>query len=253
MSVQCTPRQHNNVSHFLLSLCLSLSVSLSLSLSVSLSLSLSLCVSLHTACTGPGYQPLNNFLREISRAGDEWRKKHSQNRGLTYSSTVLHITNGLRKLVRFNTFGGSDGSDGSDGSENVFRAVRGELPKAFWLLDDHGMVTATDMALMSTSSDDNVCKHFMDVKQLNLLWEIKCSAESSTGFHSGADVSAVSQYAGEKEKLFPPLTMLKVESIREEGGEEHGRVRTGSVLNRVEETSSEGAKFTRIVVVPTFI
>ena len=195
---------------------------------------------------GPGYQPLNHFLREVSRAGDDWRKKHSHNWLLTYSSTVQHITSGLRKLVRFNDFGGG-------GSESVYRAVRGELPKSFWLLDDHGMVTATDFAFMSTSTDALVCQQFMDTEQRNVLWEVKCTAETSTGFHSGADVSALSQYAQEQEKLFPPLTMLKVESIREEVVEDGVRVRKASVLARAEETSEKGATFERIVVVPTFV
>ena len=46
---------------------------------------------------------------------------------------------------------------------------------------------------------------------LVVLWEIRCSEETSDGFHCGADVSLLSQFPTEKEMLFPPLTMLKVQ------------------------------------------
>ena len=44
---------------------------------------------------------------------------------------------------------------------------------------------------------------------LVVLWEIRCSEETSDGFHCGADVSLLSQFPTEKEMLFPPLTYLK--------------------------------------------
>ena len=182
---------------------------------------------------------------------DTWRKDIAHDHSYTYAATVLHIMNGLRKLARVNEFGEAGTATET---ESVFRAVRGELPKSFWLLDDFGMVTATDFALMSTSTDVNVCQEFMATEQSNVLWEVKCGAETATGLHSGADVSLVSQFAQEQEKLFPPLTMLKVESIQvEEAGEGEGRIRKGSVLNRVEGETTKGAKYVHIVVIPTFV
>jgi hypothetical protein len=128
--------------------------------------------------TGPAYQPINKFLREVNKVGADWRKKLSHFHQLTYSSTVFHLTNGIRKLVRVN-----------NDFTTTFRALRGQLPHGFWLRDEFGMVTATDFAFMSTSPSKEVCVSYMgDTK--NVLWEIHCSREASEGFHNGADVSA---------------------------------------------------------------
>merc|ERR1711939_658711 len=97
--------------------------------------------------TGPGYLPLNTFLRELAKLGAAFRKKIAGMHELSYSSTVKHLINGLRKLVRVNPK--------TDGV-SLFRAIRGELPEAFWLQ--------------------------------NVLWEVKCGGETSDGFHCGADV-----------------------------------------------------------------
>jgi hypothetical protein len=166
--------------------------------------------------------------------GPEWRKKLSHMHQLSFSSTVGYLVNGLRKLVRVN----------DEASETVYRGVRGELPEAFWLKDAFGMVTATDFAFMSTSVDDNVCVGFMSKVDKNVLWEIRCSEETSEGFHCGADVSLLSQFPKEKEMLFPPLTMLKV--LRQEG-----RKQTEFVPTEV--TAPNGVTYARIAVVPTFV
>jgi hypothetical protein len=209
--------------------------------------------------TGPAYQPLNSFLREVAKVGPAWRKKLSQMHQLTYSSTVLHLANGLRKLVRMNTK-----------FVNVYRGIRGELPEAFWLKDDFGDVTATDFAFMSTSDNQEVCKHYMDTKQHNVLWEIRCESETAEGFHSGADVSMLSQYPQEAEMLFPPLTMLKVvvveavENVEEGGGAAAGGAkevlvaqRRGSASRGQQERFSKAdggvATYTRVVVTPVFV
>jgi len=44
----------------------------------------------------------------------------------------------------------------------------------------------------------------------NVLWSLRPSRETDTGFHHGADISLLSQFAGENEVLFPPCTMLQV-------------------------------------------
>jgi hypothetical protein len=84
----------------------------------------------------------------------------------------------------------------------------------------------------------------MSKEEKNVLWEIRCSEETSEGFHSGADVSLLSQFPTEKEMLFPPLTMLKV--LRQEN-----RKQTHFVPSEV--TAANGATYTRIVVVPSFV
>jgi hypothetical protein len=123
----------------------------------------------------------------------------------------------------------------------VFRGIRGELPEAFWLKDDFGDVTATDFAFMSTSVDIEVCKHYMDTKQHNVLWEVHCSDETTEGFHSGADVSMLSQYPEENEMLFPPLTMLKVVEV--ESVEVEEQEVAGAGVEDGPEITADTAKF----------
>jgi hypothetical protein len=181
--------------------------------------------------TGPGYVPLNTFLREVAKVGVGWRKKLARMHQLTYASTVGHLTNGLRKLVRVN----------DKASANVYRAVRGELPEAFWLKDPFGMVTATDFAFMSTALE--VQPSFFSTQEKNILWEIQCSEETSEGFHCGADVSLLSQFPEEKEMLFPPMTMLTVQMP--DGQADYGTAG--------EAVATNGATYARIVVKPTFV
>ena len=83
---------------------------------------------------------------------------------------------------------------------------------------------------------------------LAVLWEIRCSEETSDGFHCGADVSLLSQFPTEKEMLFPPLTMLKVQR-------QPGRKNTQFVPEEVTAKKENGDEvtYTRIVVKPSFV
>jgi hypothetical protein len=162
---------------------------------------------------------------------------------LTYAATVLELNNGLRKLARVNTE-----------CSTVYRGIRGELPKVFWLRDEFGYITATDFAYMSTSLKRDVCTQFMDTNGENLLWEIQCTGEDAEGYHSGADVSMLSQWPKEKEVLFPPLTMLTVVEDAEDTNGANSSSANGT--NRYGETQQLDGKdvlFTRVVVRPTFI
>ena len=139
----------------------------------------------------------------------------------------------------------------------VYRGVRGELPEAFWLRDAFGMVTATDFGFMSTSFDRAVSEGFLGSGGgVCVLWEIECGAETDDGFHSAADVSLLSQYPGEKEMLFPPLTMLQVRAQQHGGGPAAGRKDTAAALSRAAyEThkTANGAEYICIRVRPTFV
>ena len=42
----------------------------------------------------------------------------------------------------------------------------------------------------------------------NVLWKIQPSTERDDGYHYGADIAILSQFAAEDEVLFPPCTML---------------------------------------------
>jgi hypothetical protein len=73
------------------------------------------------------------------------------------------------------------------------------------------------------------------------LWEVHCSDETTEGFHSGADVSMLSQYPDEGEMLFPPLTMLKVVEVESVEMEEQ-EVAGAGVEDGPEITADEAAK-----------
>jgi hypothetical protein len=181
--------------------------------------------------TGPAYVPLNTFMREVAMVGGEWRSVVSRFHKLTYAATAGHVCSGLRKLVRVN--------DDSKIFPPLFRGLKGELPEVFWLRDSKHLVTATDFGFMSTSAVKATSVSFLGKKTQNLLWELQCGPEDSTGFHSAADVEVLSQYPAEREVLFPPLTMLQV--VEED------------VETRGVEEESDGFKYRRVRVIPTFV
>ena len=193
--------------------------------------------------TGPAHQPLNEFLREVSKLGVAWRRRLARSHQFSYASTVRHLSNGLRKLARV-----------SNEFTKVYRGVRGELPEAFWLRDAFGTVTATDFGFMSTSLHRAVSEGFLGTG-VCVLWEIECSPETDDGFHSGADVSLLSQYPGEKELLFPPLTMLQVQAQQNKSGR-WGFQKEKDMLTRDAydmHTAANGAKYICVRVRPTFV
>ena len=77
--------------------------------------------------------------------------------------------------------------------------MRGELERAFWIPDLQGMVCGVDMAFMSTSCREAMPRGYMQAEGPNVLWELDARPESDSGFHRGADISMLSQFAGEEE------------------------------------------------------
>jgi hypothetical protein len=152
--------------------------------------------------SGPAYQPINTFLRQISSLTDAFRHAVGQHPGLTYAATVGHICRAIRKLAAVAT--------PDEAKAPLWRGVRGKLEKAFWLPDSHDMVCAVDQAFMSTSRSRKCTIDYMDPRGENVLWQLHPKPESDTGFHRGASIDMLSQFAGEEEVLFPPYTMLVV-------------------------------------------
>jgi hypothetical protein len=204
--------------------------------------------------TGPSYVPINTFLGEISQMGHEWRAKASHLFQLTYSATVHQLTSGLRKLIRVNT-----------DFSTVFRTMRGELPDSFWLPDEFGDVTATDFGFLSSSRQQDICVELMQPKTHNLLWEFRCQQETAVGFHSGADVSMLSQQPNDHEMVFPPLTTLKVSVTEVTEATGHAESRKAilaradhlhqAIVHSAEQAMSDRGlvTYSRIVVEPTFV
>lgn len=121
--------------------------------------------------------------------------------GLTFTATVGHLCTAIRKLAAV--------TSPQEVETPLFRAVRGELPRSFWIEDKQGMVCAVDAGFMSTSRNRETPVYYMAGKH-NVLWEISPTGESDMAYHRGASVGMLSQFPGEEEVLFPPCSMLVV-------------------------------------------
>lgn len=226
--------------------------------------------------TGPGYQPLNGWLRYVGKLDAAERRRAAMDPSSAYGATVGQLVRAIRKLAAANT--------PEENRHPLYRGLRGVLPWQFWHSDDAGYVCASDSAFMSTSTAEATPIHYMaKAPQPNLLWELRAGDEDEAGHHCGADVSMLSQFSGERECLFPPLTMLKVvpreevepavsvsagasadgaphavrsHSARERWARIRAFVRGGPVTEREHllcfpETRGD-KHFERVVVVPTF-
>ncbi len=154
--------------------------------------------------SGACFQPINEFLRNISKLSDELRVQMARHPTLTFAATVGHLCRAIRKLAAVAT--------DEESTQHVFRGVRGVLPRTFWLPDrDKDMVCAVDMGFMSTSlSESTPISYMQSAPAPNVLWELQLQRESDAGYHVGANIAMLSQYAAEQEMLFPPCTMLQV-------------------------------------------
>ena len=91
----------------------------------------------------------------------------------------------------------------------VYRGLNGVLPRQFWEADVH----AVEPAFLSCSTDMHVAMSYADpkVKTAGFVLELQQGVISR-----GANLSWLSQYPGEAEVCFPPLTALEVRSVRVE-------------------------------------
>lgn len=115
---------------------------------------------------------------------------------------MTHLCRAVRKLAAVTT--------PQEASLPLWRGVRGELPRTFWVPDERGDICAVDMCFMSTSRNHCTPIDYMDAQGPNVLWELQTRLESDSGFHCGASIELLSQFASEQEVLFPPYTMLKL-------------------------------------------
>mmetsp|Transcript_32106 Transcript_32106/g.64045 ORF Transcript_32106/g.64045 Transcript_32106/m.64045 type:complete len:226 (-) Transcript_32106:87-764(-) len=152
--------------------------------------------------SGPAYQVINGFLRQVSSLHGSIREHISQHVDVTFTATVRHLCCAIRKLGAITPL--------DEVQSTLYRGVRGQLDPSFWTrTDSMGMLCAVDMAFMSTSKNQETPIDYMAPGD-NVLWRLHASASSDSGFHRGADIALFSQFTGEDEILFPPMTMLKV-------------------------------------------
>ena len=125
--------------------------------------------------TGPGYQPINNFLRQISGLTGAFRQEVIQHTGVTLAATVAALISAVRKLSAVSTE--------EESTSPLWRGVRGNLPKGFWVPDETGMVCAVDMAFMSTSRHKQTPIDYMGGGD-NVLWSLhpSCAAQARAPF-----------------------------------------------------------------------
>ena len=151
--------------------------------------------------SGPCYQPINAFLRAVGQLSGQFRRHTARDPAVTFTATVAHMCRAIRKLASVTT--------PAEASKPLYRGVRGELPRAFWVPDSQGMVAAVDVAFMSTSRNRQTPIQYMDSDSSNVLWVLKAKQQSDAAYHRGADIKSLSQFAHEDEVLFPPCSMLE--------------------------------------------
>jgi hypothetical protein len=155
--------------------------------------------------TGPGFAPINGWLRAVGELTPEQRRAAALDSRASYGATVGLLISAIDKLSKLNS-----------GAATLYRGVRGVLPSSFWIPDAQGFVCATDLAFMSTSlSEETPIRYMARGGQPNVMWELECSAEDDVGYHGGAELAMLSQFAQESEVLFPPLTYMQVRRIDE--------------------------------------
>ena len=141
--------------------------------------------------SGPAFQPINTFLREVSRLSDEYQQRLARHPHLTFCSTIRHIINAIRKLAAVVT--------AEEAVMPLYRGVRGELPHGFWMPDTAGMVCGVEMGFMSTSRQKHTPMNYMAKTGMNVLWALKPMCETDEAYHRGADVAILSQFESEAE------------------------------------------------------
>ena len=158
--------------------------------------------------SGPAFQPINGFLRAVASLHGVFRTQFATNVSVTFAATTRLIISGLRKLSPspIPTTWSSRSTAPSAVRSRPLSTCRTSL----------GCSLRPRWVSFSTSHDKEVATHYMasDGKP-NVLWVIHPKPETTGGYHYGADVSMLSQYAAEREVLFPPCTMLQVIKLEE--------------------------------------
>ena len=151
--------------------------------------------------SGPSYTPINDWLRQVGKLQGK-ALVLANYPALSFAATVRHLMCALRKLAAVAT--------AEEARTPLWRGVTGRLPAEFSDPDAAGVVCAVDMAFVSTSRKWQTPIDYMTPETANVLWCLHPEPESDVGFHCGADIKMLSQFAAEDETLFPPCTMFQV-------------------------------------------
>ena len=142
--------------------------------------------------TGPMYMLYNAVLRKYPVPVFDALK------GNTYETTIFCIVSGIVKLSK---------TTAVPKDRRLFRGLGGMLlPPAFWKKNAFGFRGGVEWGLMSTTTDRSVAMQYSGAnQQRGTIFQIDPGR-----IDIGADLAWVSQYPGEREFLFPPLSCLEV-------------------------------------------
>jgi hypothetical protein len=156
--------------------------------------------------TGPMFVVYNGILRQYPKELYDVFAE-SDNR---FSTTIFVLVSAIQKLSRCMHI---------PAGMLLFRGLGGtlELPDSFTIADENGCKGWTEFGFMSTTADRAVAVQYSGVKDgkpLASILEIRPNAVDR-----GADISEFSQYPGEREFLFVPMSYVQ--------GEERCRMEVG--------------------------
>jgi hypothetical protein len=158
--------------------------------------------------TGPMFVVYNGILRRFPK---ELFKVFKQSDNL-FSTTIFVLVSAVQKLSR---------SVSIPAGMMLYRGVGMELPDSFTNADKNGCKGYCEFGFMSTTADRNVAVQYSgvrDKKPQASIMEIRPNSVDR-----GADISQFSQYPGEREFLFVPMSFLQGgERCRKEVGPQGG-------------------------------
>jgi len=141
--------------------------------------------------SGPMYAHFNAVLRNYPRY------MCLSLEGNKYETTIFCITSGIVKLSKFSKI---------PSNRRLYRGLGGMILPGQFLKETNGFRGGVEWGLMSTTTNKDVAIQYSGVdKQRGSVFEIVPGR-----IDIGAELSWLSQYPGEAEYLFPPLSCLEV-------------------------------------------
>ncbi|EKX33921.1 hypothetical protein GUITHDRAFT_119904 [Guillardia theta CCMP2712] len=135
--------------------------------------------------TGQMYHKYNISLRAPDKVANR------------YTTTIHCVVSGVVKLSLHSPL---------PEDRRVWRGVKGmRLPESFLKEDGLGVSGGVEYGLLSTTTDVGTAIQYAGKGEEPILLEISCGA-----IDRGASLAFLSQYPGEEEMLFPPLSYLEV-------------------------------------------
>jgi len=152
--------------------------------------------------TGPLYMKYNGCLRGILPDSPQFFQIAYERlcQGNSYAATIHTINLALVKLSMLQKV------------QKVYRGLAGKLPKPFRVEDKYCARGGVELGFMSTTTNQHVAEEYASSAPGSLLLEIEQGL-----LDRGAEIAWLSEYPGEAEVCFPPLTALGVRTTKVKG------------------------------------